>query len=121
MYAIRSYYALVRAAATPWAEVLARPDATTRPAPRVWSPLEYGCHVRDVLRICSVRNRLIRAEDNPSFPNWDQDETALTERYWEQDPATVAAEVVTAGEENAAAWSDVAEPEWQRPGTRSNA
>ncbi len=111
---------LVRAAAAPWAQVLARPEARTRPAPRVWSPLEYGCHVRDVLRIFTLRNRLIRAEDNPVFPNWDQDTTALSERYWEQDPATVAAELAASAEENAAAWSAVAEPEWQRPGTRSN-
>lgn len=111
---------LVRAATAPWAEVLARPDVATRPEPAVWSPLEYGCHVRDVLRIFTVRNRLIRTEDNPQFPNWDQDATALAERYWEQDPATVAAELAAAADENAAAWADVAEPEWQRPGTRSN-
>ena len=112
--------ALVRAAAAPWADVLSGPDASARPAPQVWSPLEYGCHVRDVLRIFTVRNQLIRTEANPVFPNWDQDATALDERYWEQDPATVTAEIAAAGEANAAAWADVAESEWQRPGTRSN-
>ncbi|HWI33377.1 MAG TPA: DinB family protein, partial [Lapillicoccus sp.] len=40
--------ALVRDAASRWPDVLARPDATIRPAPRAWSPLEYACHVRDV-------------------------------------------------------------------------
>ncbi len=28
-------------------------------------------------------------EDDPLFQNWDQDETAVNERYGEQDPATV--------------------------------
>ena len=29
-------------------------------------------------------------EDDPLYPNWDQDETAIADRYGEQDPATVA-------------------------------
>jgi hypothetical protein len=111
---------LVRAAAAPWAAVLARADVGQRPQPRVWSPLEYACHVRDVLRIFAGRNQLLRTEDNPTFANWDQDATALAERYWEQDPAVVAAELAAAAELNAAAWTDVDESEWTRPGLRSN-
>jgi hypothetical protein len=111
---------LVRAAAEPWAAVLGRADVRDRPEPQVWSPLEYGCHVRDVLRVFAGRVRLIRTEDDPAFPNWDQDATAVEERYWEQDPATVAAELADAAEENAALWTDVSEHEWTRPGTRSN-
>lgn len=112
--------ALVRAAAEPWPAVLARPDAAVRPEPAVWSPLEYGCHVRDVLVIFTARAALIRAEDNPLFPNWDQDATAIDERYWAQDPAVVAAQLAAAAEANAAGWAAVAEAEWTRPGTRSN-
>jgi hypothetical protein len=26
-------------------------------------------------------------QDDPLFPNWDQDETAVRERYGDQDPA----------------------------------
>ncbi|MBD3914678.1 hypothetical protein [Nocardioides hwasunensis] len=40
---------LFRDTATTWSEVLARPDAGERPSPEVWSALEYGCHVRDVV------------------------------------------------------------------------
>ncbi len=69
--------ALVEAAAAPWGEVLARPDAAVRPAPRVWSPLEYGCHVRDVLVLFAERAELMQREDDPLFGNWDQDATAL--------------------------------------------
>lgn len=116
----RDLAALVVAATDPWQEVLTRPEVSTRPAPTVWSPLEYGCHVRDVLRIFTARNELIRTKDNPTFPNWDQDATAVAERYWEQDAAAVAVEIGVAAQENAAAWSDVAEAEWSRRGTRSN-
>jgi hypothetical protein len=59
---------------------LGRPNAARRPRPQVWSALEYGCHVRDVCRIFGERARLMIEEDDPRFPNWDQDETALAER-----------------------------------------
>ncbi len=111
---------LVRAVTTPWAQVLAAPDAAVRPAPQVWSPLEYACHVRDVLRIFNGRVDLIRNQDDPVFPNWDQDATAIEDRYWEQDPTTVATELQDAAAVIAAAWADVRDEEWSRPGTRSN-
>ncbi len=111
---------LVRAAAAPWDAVLADPDARRRPSPAVWSPLEYGCHVRDVLRVFAGRVQLIRTQDNPVFPNWDQDATAVEERYGEQDPGVVAAEIAEAAELNAAGWAGLTGTEWTRPGTRSN-
>ena len=112
--------ALIRDAASRWPDVLARPDATTRPAPTTWSPLEYGCHVRDVHRLFRQRLGLMLAEDNPTFANLDQDETALAERYWEQDPAVVADEVTESGEALADAYTRVGEDEWGRTGVRSN-
>ena len=72
------------------AAVLPREDVAVRPAPQVWSPLEYACHVRDVYRLFDGRLRAMLTEDDPQFANWDQDETAIAERYAEQDPATVA-------------------------------
>ena len=111
---------LVRAATAPWDEILADPQATVRPAPRVWSPLEYACHVRDVLRIFNGRVHLIRTQDDPVFPNWDQDATAIEDRYWEQDPATVATDLQDAASVNASGWASVGDDEWSRPGTRSN-
>ena len=112
--------ALVRDAASRWPDVLARPDATVRPAPRTWSPLEYACHIRDVHRVFRERLELMLAEDDPAFPNWDQDATALAERYWEQDPAVVATEVTETGEALADAYSRVGDDQWNRTGVRSN-
>jgi len=111
---------LVLALAAPWAEVLARPDVAVRPDPLVWSPLEYACHVRDVLRLFTDRAALIRAQENPLFANWDQDATAVADRYWEADPAEVADAITSAAQASAAEWATVTEPEWDRPGTRSN-
>ena len=112
--------ALVRDAASRWPDVLARPDAATRPAPTTWSPLEYACHVRDVHQIFRERLELMLAENDPAFANWDQDASALAERYWEQDPAVVATEVTETGEALADAYSRVGDDQWDRTGVRSN-
>ncbi len=112
--------ALIGIALSEWAQVLAGPDATVRPAPQTWSPLEYACHVRDVLGVFTDRVRLMLQHDAPTFANWDQDETALSERYWQQDPARVSAQIAAAGEGAAVAFGAVRGEQWQRTGIRSN-
>jgi hypothetical protein len=77
-----------------WVQILrSSPAVTARPQPDVWSPLEYGAHVRDVFRLFDQRLLLMLTEDDPRFANWDQDETAIRERYAEQDPEVVADEL----------------------------
>ena len=58
----------------------ADPASRDRPAPDVWSPLEYACHVRDVHRVFAERVRLMLAEDDPLFDDWDQDAAAVARR-----------------------------------------
>ena len=67
-----------------------------RPAPGVWSPLEYGCHVRDVHVLFAQRLRAMLDEDEPTFANWDQDATALEGDYGSQDATAVAVELIEA-------------------------
>jgi hypothetical protein len=110
----------IRDATAAWPEVLARPDAARRPEPQVWSPLEYACHVRDALQIFTGRLRLMLDHDDPQFANWDQDAAAIEARYWEQDPAEVAAELRIAGEAAQRAFGQVGPDQWSRGGTRSN-
>jgi hypothetical protein len=114
---------MIRANAEAWAGVLAGPSAGKRPDPATWSPLEYACHVRDVHRIFGVRLRSMLGEDNPQFANWDQDETALDDRYGEQDPAAVAVELAEAATAVAATYDSLAVDDdevWGRPGMRSD-
>jgi hypothetical protein len=108
------------AAAAVLIAALGRTDATVRPSPTVWSPLEYGAHVRDVCRMFRTRLDLMLTEDDPLFANWDQDATALEERYWEQQPAVVAADLDAAAQQMAAALGAVGPDQWGRPGRRSN-
>jgi hypothetical protein len=110
----------IRALAAAWVPVLDRPDVAVRPDDATWSPLEYACHVRDVLRLYDERLVLMLTEDGPHYVNWDQDETAVTDRYGEQDPAVVASELVAAGEVLAARFDGVADDDWSRTGFRSD-
>ena len=103
-----------------WAAVLARPDVRLRPQPTVWSPLEYGCHVRDVFKKFDERLGLMVNEDGPHFANWDQDQTALDDRYWEQDPATVAEQLAAAAAGLAARFDAARPDQYQRRGFRSD-
>lgn len=102
------------------AATLAAPTATERPSPTVWSPLEYACHVRDVCHIYDVRVGRMLDEDDPLFANWDQDATALEQRYWLQDPAVVAADAMSAAEIVATRFARVTDVQWNRPGRRSD-
>ena len=110
----------IRRDAEAWVGRLAAPGATVRPAAGVWSRLEYGCHVRDVHRIFDGRVQLMLTQDDPRFPNWDQDETALADDYVAQDPAVVAREIVDAAARVAATYQGVPADAWPRRGLRSN-
>jgi hypothetical protein len=112
--------ALVRENAAAWRTVLTGAGVTARPSPQVWSPLEYACHVRDVFRIFDGRLHRMLEEDNPLFENWEQDETAVADRYWAQDPATIAAELEAAAETIATSFAAVEGEAWLRAGRRSD-
>ena len=111
---------LLRDNATRWGPLLADPRVRTRPNDDVWSGLEYGCHVRDVFRLYDQRLHMMLEQDDPLYPNWDQDETAVAERYSEQDPAVVASELGIAAASLAERFDSVAGDAWERTGTRSD-
>jgi DinB superfamily len=111
---------MIRENAATWRVVLARTDVRERPDDHTWSPLEYGCHVRDVFRICAGRLALMLAEDDPTFPNWDQDVTAIDDDYAAQDALRVIGELVDAANVFARRYDAVAGGQWARTGTRSD-
>jgi hypothetical protein len=111
---------LLRENARAWRPLLDRPDVRQRPDDATWSALEYACHVRDVLRLYDQRLALMLTEDDPDFANWDQDETAVADRYNEQDPALVAAAIDEAAGPIADRFASVEGAAWQRTGNRSD-
>ena len=110
----------IRADADDWVRRLSRHDVAERPRPTVWSTLEYGCHIRDVHRIFNDRVRVMISEDDPRFPNWDQDATAVERDYGAQDPAVVTSELVDAAHAVAETYAHVPADAWSRRGLRSN-
>jgi len=94
--------------------------ARTRPAATIWSPLEYGCHVRDTCDVARERIALVLSRDDPIFANWDQDATALEKRYADQDPQVVAAELDVALSEMLQQIAAVPGDAWNRPARRSD-
>ena len=111
---------ILRANAAQWPTILQRDDVRVRPDDSTWSPLEYGAHVRDVYRLYDYRVGLMLTGDDPLYPNWDQDETAVEDRYNEQDPAVVADQIVQAGAAFANVLDGIEGDQWQRTGRRSD-
>jgi len=111
---------ILRSAAIAWQGVLGRPEVRTRPDSSTWSPLEYGCHVRDVCQRFDARMSLMLTRDNPDFENWDQDATALAQRYGEQDPAVVAMELDDTARTFAMHLDAVTGDQWLRTGRRAD-
>ncbi|HVA06538.1 MAG TPA: DinB family protein [Acidimicrobiales bacterium] len=86
-----------------------------RPVPNQWSVLEYACHVRDVLLMQRDRVYVALVEDEPSFKPMYRNERVGFDRYNEQDPSNVAAEVVMAARLFANALRGLSAAQWVRP------
>jgi DinB superfamily len=106
--------------AASWPAVLGRPGVRLRPNESTWSALEYAAHVRDVMRVYRLRLALMVETDDPLYPNWDQDETAVADAYNEQDPGVVATEIADIAAELASAFAALSPAQWQRVGRRSD-
>ena len=110
---------LVVESASAWQAVLAEagtPELRSRPSPDRWSTLEYACHVRDVFLLFDARLRLMLEADDPTFPNWDQDATAVADRYNEQEPAVVAKQLGEAAGAFLTSLSELSADDWSRQG-----
>jgi hypothetical protein len=90
--------ATIRRLAGEVAAVLGTPDVDLagRRQPDVWSPLEYGCHLRDVLLV--QRERMLRARWDNGFTcvSMGRDVRVELEGYAEQNPADVARQLTDA-------------------------
>lgn len=114
---------LIRDNAAAWHAALHSRDAAdlrTRPHQDRWCATEYACHVRDVYRVFDQRLAWMLDQDDPTFPNWDQDATAIADRYQEQDPAAVADQLGEAAERIAGRFGCLAQAQWERTGTRGD-
>lgn len=112
--------AMIRENAAEWRYLLDHPKVRERPSDDKWSALEYACHVRDVFRLYDERLQMMLEQDDPAYPNWDQDEAAAAQRYQEQEPDVVAGELLVAARELAERFDRVSGDQWGRTGNRSD-
>jgi hypothetical protein len=115
--------ALIRANAAAWTALLRDRDDgwwRSRPRPDVWSPLEYACHVRDVYELFGRRLAMMLREDDPRFPSWDQDATAVESAYGAQSPPDVVAGLAAHATALAAEFDALGPRQWERRGMRSD-
>ncbi len=110
----------IRANAETWLRLLRGPEPERRTREDRWSTLEYACHVRDVFRVYTARLDRMLTEDGPHYENWDQDATAVADRYGDQSPSQVAEELGPAAELLAARFDTVTGDQWDRTGFRSD-
>ncbi len=66
------------------------PDPRRRRQADVWSPLEYACHVRDVLLVQRERVLAARRANRPPVDPMGVDERVEHDGYAEQEPGDVA-------------------------------
>jgi DinB superfamily len=103
-----------------WHEFLGSADDTflrTNPEPGVFSPLQYGAHVRDIVRVYGDRIVLARDEDNPTFPQFNPS-SAVFEGYNALDVEDLARDLSEQARRLAAMLDDLREVEWDRTLTR---
>lgn len=68
----------------------------SRSRPEVWSPLEYACHLRDVLLVQRERVLAARRTNGPDCASMGREERAEHDGYNEQQPADVARQLADA-------------------------
>jgi S-DNA-T family DNA segregation ATPase FtsK/SpoIIIE len=106
----------LRAAAAAYAAQLAAdgPALRIRSSPEQWSPLEYACHVRDVVLMQRDRVYVALVEDEPSFKPMYRDERVAFDRYDTQNPAVVAGQIAMAADLPSRAFDGLDDPQWTR-------
>jgi DinB family protein len=106
----------ITAGAADLARLLGRPhaDLGSRRAPDAWSPLEYGCHVRDVLLVQRERVLAARRFDRPSFEPMGRDERVEHDGYAAQDPLDVARQLEDAARMLANVLDRLGSDDWDR-------
>ena len=98
-------------------------DLRRRPAPDVWSPLEYACHTRDVIAVFEERIHRTATTPGQQLGWWDHDAAVVDSRYNEQEPVLVAEAMAANARRFGQALADLAPAQWgamaeRRPGER---
>ena len=103
-----------------WRAFLLSADDTslrTNPAPGVFSPIQYGAHVRDIQRVYGDRILLMLREENPVFPQFNPDEEAWG-AYNQLDRGALADDIEAQARRLAGILDELQPDDWSRTMTR---
>lgn len=103
-----------------WGRFLADADVgylRAHPAPGVWSPAQYGAHVRDMLAVFADRVELAVDEDDPVVPWFDPGEEGWA-GYNELPSEAIAADIEAKAQRFAAIVGSTTEAQWHRTARR---
>jgi hypothetical protein len=89
-------------------------DPARRRRHGLWSPLEYACHLRDMLLVQRERVLLARRVERPVAVPMGRDERVEHDGYAEQDPADVARQLNNAAALFANVLKRLPESDWKR-------
>ena len=89
-------------------------DLRSRRQPGLWSPLEYGCHLRDMLLVQRERVLAARRMDRPDCLPSGRDERAVHDGYADQQPEDVARQLTDAAQLFSNVLARLAADDWER-------
>lgn len=114
---------VLRASVAEWRRLLSADPArlVARPDPTTWSPLEYACHVRDVLDLLAYRFERVLAEEHPVFEDWHPNDRAIVGDYAaERDASAVMSAIADRADRVAVLAEGMTDDGWARRGTRAD-
>lgn len=91
-----------------------------RPAPDVWSPLEYIAHTGDAIGWYSDRIHRVITEHRPALEAFDWDTHTATQRYHQRRLADIAAEISRRCASLTSELTCFDDADWKREGTGSD-
>lgn len=96
--------------------------AEKRQWPEVWSPIEYGMHVADVIELMGQRlEAILDGEGEPvAFDDWDQDAAAVEKEYWLANGHAAAVLIRERAEGAAEDWAEPEGEQWGWVGRRGD-
>jgi hypothetical protein len=89
-------------------------DLRSRRHPSVWSPLEYGCHLRDMLLVQRERVLAARRVERPDCAPMGRDERVEHDGYAQQAPDDVARQLTDAAQLFGNVLARLGEDDWDR-------
>ncbi len=117
-YDDRALVAAVRALGPRWRTLLtaAGPELRLRPAPEVWSAIEYAAHSRDITALHAFGVQLAIDDDEPRLPEIDGDELIeqAAATYASEDPEVVATALASEADRLAALVATAEPAVWNR-------